>query len=63
MYQTKYPQEIKVDLSKTDVPQYAYQSITPRRTEICGICGKPEPVNEVGEFKYPCPRKKKKDMI
>ena len=28
-----------------------------KNTEICGLCGKPEAINELGEFIYPCPRK------
>jgi len=38
--------------------QKTLQVITVRKnTEICGICGKPEPINELGEFIYPCLRK------
>lgn len=53
-------------ISKSPLPIYdnrgyfqkTLQVYTMRKSsEICGICGKPEPINELGEFIYPCPRK------
>ncbi len=50
-----------INVGTSEYPEYKTLATYSFHTAECGLCGKMEPINEIGEFKYPCPRRIKSE--